>query len=224
MANYEREQQFWEQKGQDRYVSLSTSDQQRVGSWIDWNGEGRALDIGGGSGLISTLLKRAPNSNVICVDISHRMLMHSPVPSVQANALQLPFPDNAFDLLVAAAFFHHLPNQGGHLFKECYRVLMPGGRLVGYDPNAQCLANRLFMTSGPLRLSLFSPDERPLDPQTLSGQALDAGFSDFECFTFSFRNPTLTPFELVQRYLLSPVSKGVFRKYLDRWFFWDVRK
>ncbi len=189
-----------------------------------WKGNGRILDIGGGSGMVSMFLDSTPNTECICVDISHNMLSHAVVPSVQADALKLPFEDDSFDLLVAAAFFHHLPGMESLLLAECYRVLVPGGRLLGYDPNAKCIQNRLFMTGGPLRLTVFSPDERPIVPDALRKQAINAGFRKVDSYTFSFRNNKLTPFEFVQRYILNPLAKGPLKQLLDRWFFWDATK
>ena len=110
------------------------------------------------------------------------------------------------------------------MLRECLRVLKQGGRMVGYDPNAQCIQNRLFMTASPLRLDLFSPDERPVLPATLRRVAEEAGFSGFRYRTFSFRNPRITKFEFVQRYLLNPFAIGPLRTYLDRWFFWEMSR
>jgi ubiquinone/menaquinone biosynthesis C-methylase UbiE len=222
--HYQQEREFWDKKGSGDYVSLSAYDQQRVADWLGWNGNGRVLDLGGGAGMLSRLLMMAPGSECVCLDISHNMLKHSPVPAVQANALKLPFADGSFDLVVAAAFLHHIPGLEHELMHECARVLVPGGRVVGYDPNAHCIQNRIFMNDTPFRLGLFSPDERPLWPDALSRYTLSASFSDFTYRTFSFRNERLTMFEFIQRYVLNPVSIGPLQKYLDRWFFWSASK
>jgi ubiquinone/menaquinone biosynthesis C-methylase UbiE len=223
-AHYEREREFWDKKGSGDYVSLSVYDQRRLVQWLDWKGNGRVLDLGGGSGMLSRLLAMVPGSECTCLDISHNMLRHSPVPAVQANALKLPFADGSFNLVVAAAFLHHIPGLEYELLRECARVLAPGGRLVGYDPNAHCVQNQLFMTDSPLRLGMFSPDERPLRPTTLRRHALSASFANFRFDSFSFRNERMTVFEFIQRYLLNPFSIGPLRKYLDRWFFWEASK
>jgi SAM-dependent methyltransferase len=223
-AHYREEQQFWDQKGRQDYCSLSSYDQSRIINWIDWRGGGRLLDIGGGSGMISRLLAKQSDTDCVCMDISLSMLKHSPVPSVQGDALRLPFRSESFDLVIAAAFFHHLPGLEPQLLNECYRVLKPGGRLIGYDPNGHCLQNRLFMTGGPLRLSVFSPDERPIFPAMLNKQIETASFSKFEHFVFSFRNRKMTAFEAVQRFILSPVAIGPLSPLLERWIFWRAWK
>ena len=223
-SHYQREQHFWDEKGRQDYQSLSPLDQERIGRWIDWKGHGRILDIGGGSGMISRMLITQPGTECVCIDISLPMLKHSPVPSVQADALNLPFRDGSFDLVMAAAFFHHLPGLEPQLLKECHRVLRPGGRLVGYDPNGHCLQNRLFMAKNSLRLRVFSPDELPVMPERLGRQATDASFGRFEHFVFSFRNLKITGFEAIQRYVLSPLAIGPLRGLLERWVFWQAWK
>jgi SAM-dependent methyltransferase len=223
-CHYRREQHFWDAKGREDYQSLSPFDQQRISRWIDWKGGGRVLDIGGGSGMISRMLMNQPGTECVCIDISLPMLKHSPVPSVQADALNLPFRDNCFDLVMAAAFFHHLPGLEPTLLRECNRVLRPGGRLVGYDPNGHCLQNRIFMANNRLRLSAFSPDEAPVMPERLRQQASEASFGRFEHFVFSFRNWKLTPFEAIQRFILSPLAIGPLRGLFERWIFWQTWK
>jgi len=223
-GHYRREQDFWDEKGREDYQSLSPFDQQRMSRWIDWKGGGRVLDIGGGSGMISRVLMAQPGTECVCIDISLPMLKHSPVPSVQADALNLPFRDDSFDLVMAAAFFHHLPGHEPQLLRECHRVLRPGGRLIGYDPNGHCLQNRLFMAKNRLRLSVFSPDELPVMPERLRQQAREASFGRFEHFVFSFRNRKFTPFEAIQRFVLSPLAIGPLRGLLERWLFWQTWK
>ncbi len=223
MPAYGGEQRYWDARGAADYVSLSPADQARVTRWIDWHGGGRALDLGGGSGMVSRLLAGAPGTGCVCLDISHAMLRHAQVPAVQASALALPFADGSFDLVVAAAFVHHLPGAEPQLLAECRRVLKPGGRLAGYDPSADCLQNRIFMGAGPLRLKFFSPDERPVAPERLRAQVLAAGFRDFRYERATFRNARLTPFEAVQRYLLNPLARGPLARYLERWFFWTAQ-
>ena len=219
-----QEKQYWDNRGVVDYVSLSDHDQKRIDEWIQWKGYGTVLDIGGGSGMISRLLMRQPDTYCICLDLSMHMLKHSPVTAVQADAMYLPFANESFDLVVAAAFFHHIPGQESSLLKECWRILKPGGRLIGYDPNAHCIQNVLFMTDGILRLKFFSPDELPIAPELMKKVSIDANYSHFTCKLFTFKNDKLTMFEIIQRFLINPFSIGFMKKYLDRWFFWTATK
>ncbi|MDG4595733.1 MAG: class I SAM-dependent methyltransferase [Candidatus Contendobacter sp.] len=221
---YRNEQKFWDTKGNLDYQSLSEFDQTRIAKWINWQGHGKVLDIGGGSGMISRLLNCIPDTECTCVDISHNMLIHSSALAVQADALSLPFKSNCFSLVVAAAFFHHLPGSEEKLLSEINRVLIPNGYVVGYDPSALCLQNQIFMADTIFRLHSFSPDEKPVNPKTLMQFASSTGFQDFSYHLFSFRNSQLTPFELIQRYLINPIAIGPLSPLLERWFLWRAKK
>ncbi len=219
-TNYKREQDYWDRRGEEEYISLSATDQKRLVERIKWQGYGKVLDLGGGSGMISRLIADSPETVCVCLDISYNLLKFSPVPSVQADAFGLPFGDNSFDLIVAAAFLHHIPGREVELLEECSRVLVPGGVIVGYDPNGHCIQNKIFMSDGPFRLQFFSPDERPIMPENMQKYTAGASFKDFESFLFTFRNPKITVFEFIQRYILNFFAVGFLKKYLDRWFFW----
>jgi SAM-dependent methyltransferase len=49
--------------------------------------------------------------------------------AVRANAYHLPFPDGAFDLVIAAEILEHIPDDRAAI-AEAVRVLRPGGRLA----------------------------------------------------------------------------------------------
>ena len=46
-----------------------------------------------------------------------------------ANALEMPFVDNSFDLVWSLESGEHMPDKAKFL-QECYRVLQPGGKLI----------------------------------------------------------------------------------------------
>jgi tocopherol O-methyltransferase len=46
-----------------------------------------------------------------------------------ANALDIPYPDNTFDLVWTLESGEHMPDKDKFL-EECYRVLKPGGRMI----------------------------------------------------------------------------------------------
>jgi ubiquinone/menaquinone biosynthesis C-methylase UbiE len=223
-AHYEREQAFWDNKGQEDYATLSSSDRARIVDWIGWRGNGRILDLGGGAGMVSRLLIRQPETEIVCLDISHAMLTHSPVPAIQADATRLPVADESCDLIVAAAFMHHLPLAFPRVLLETHRVLKRGGRIVGYDPNGFSVQNRIFMGAGPLRLKSFSPEERPIRPTDMRAECAAAGLYEFTSRYFTFHNETTTKFETVQSRLINPIAKGPLKKYLDRWYFWRAAR
>ena len=94
----------------------------------------RALDVCCGTGL-STVALKALAEQVVGVDVSLEMLARSPracgVSFCGSAAENLPFADNAFDLLTVCQGFHWLERE--KFFSEARRVLRPGGWLVIYD-------------------------------------------------------------------------------------------
>lgn len=95
----------------------------------------KILEIGCGSAPCSRWLSHdIPEAFVTAFDISREMLRHAgpnhTVSLVQADAMALPYLDNAFDL--AFSVFGAIPfvEDSAALMREFARVLKPGGRLV----------------------------------------------------------------------------------------------
>ena len=61
-----------------------------------------------------------------------------------SDSEKLPFPDEAFDLVMCTFSFHHYPNPGAVLL-EMRRVLAPGGRLILADPTGPMPLRQLAM-------------------------------------------------------------------------------
>lgn len=221
---YLKEQEFWDSRVDESYSVLSRYDLERFRTWVDWGGGGSVLDLGGGSGAAVRVLELDNSTLITSLDISYNLLKHSPFQKVQGNALQLPFKSNCFDLIIAAAFFHHLPEREEELLSECHRVLKKGGKLVGFDPNGYCIQNNIFMRGGPFRLGVFSPDERPIKPTDLKDKAVRSGFQHFQFNYYSMRYEKLSAFEFIQRYLLNPFARGYLKRRLHRWFYWCTYK
>src|SRR6266568_8694017 len=96
----------------------------------------RVLDLCCGTGDMAFALRRAgPDSHITGADFSHAMLVLAsaksssdrPVKWIEADALQLPFPDQSFDLVTSAFGFRNLAAYDAGL-REIYRVLRPGGK------------------------------------------------------------------------------------------------
>ncbi len=97
--------------------------------------DARVLDLCCGTGdMAFALRKQAPDAQIVGGDFSHAMLKlalakssERPVMNwVEADALQLPFPDNSFDVVTSAFGFRNLADYDAGL-REIYRVLKPGG-------------------------------------------------------------------------------------------------
>jgi tRNA (cmo5U34)-methyltransferase len=100
------------------------------------------LDIGCGAGNYTLkLLQYAPNLNVTLVDLSKPMLdravervravTNGEVTTAQADIRDLELGESRFDIIVAAAVFHHLreDSEWSSVFRKCHAALKPGGSI-----------------------------------------------------------------------------------------------
>jgi ubiquinone/menaquinone biosynthesis C-methylase UbiE len=101
----------------------------------------RILDIGSGTGyLLGRLAERLGGAvALVGVDPAQQMVAAAQaaatdprVSVVRGVAEQLPFSNNAFDLVVSTTSFDHWQDQQSGL-RECARVLVAGGQLVLTD-------------------------------------------------------------------------------------------
>jgi ubiquinone/menaquinone biosynthesis C-methylase UbiE len=103
---------------------------------------GDVLELGTGAGANATaLLQRFPTVRLTATDVDPAMLSAARArlatfgdrAGVQAaDAATLEFPDASFDAVVSLLRLHHVGNWRVAL-GEAFRVLRPGGRLLGYD-------------------------------------------------------------------------------------------
>jgi tRNA (cmo5U34)-methyltransferase len=100
------------------------------------------LDIGCGAGNYALkMLECIPNLNVSLLDLSQPMLERAAqrvgaatsgrVVTRQADIRDLDLSEGQFDIVLAAAVFHHLRSEGEWraVFAKCFRALRPGGSL-----------------------------------------------------------------------------------------------
>jgi len=98
----------------------------------------RVLDVGCGPGRLVPFL---PGVSYVGIDGNDSYLARarSLFPGARFERFDLAgdcsgFPDRDFDLIVACALLHHLPDAAaGHLLAFCRERLRPGGRLVTLD-------------------------------------------------------------------------------------------
>jgi demethylmenaquinone methyltransferase/2-methoxy-6-polyprenyl-1,4-benzoquinol methylase len=95
----------------------------------------QVLDLCCGTGDMAFALRReGSQAHITGADFSHAMLVRAnakssaehPVKWTEADALQLPFPDQSFDLVTSAFGFRNLADYDAGL-REIHRVLRPGG-------------------------------------------------------------------------------------------------
>ena len=98
----------------------------------------RVLELGPAGGYLTGAAAEAvaPSGWLISVDIQRPLLRRlrarlgpKAPPLVQANALELPFRDSAFDVVILAGVLGELPDRAKAL-GEIRRVLVPGGTLA----------------------------------------------------------------------------------------------
>lgn len=110
---------------------------------LAWRGDEQVLDIGTGTGNYHALVhERAPQGRLIGGDLSFRMLEEARALAgepaadvVLLDAQQLPFPDDAFDVVLANHMLYHVPDIPATL-NEIKRVLRPDGCLLSATNSA----------------------------------------------------------------------------------------
>ena len=106
---------------------------------LEVNSRENLLDVGCGTGaLLEALATSVPDAKLSGVDPSSAMLdmarkrLGDAVVFKQGYAASLPFPNQAFDVVVSTNAFHYFRDPLGAL-EEMARVLRPAGRLVITD-------------------------------------------------------------------------------------------
>lgn len=154
------------------------------------------LDIGAGRGMTSLALARSgyhvvsideDGSPLVGITALAQHLIATPQPAispVRGSILDLPFPNNLFDVVFCRSVLHHLTDLGVGL-KEVYRVLKPGGIFVA------CNEHLLSMFSDGVRFRRSHPavrhgvDERAYPAWKYARTCRDAGLRK----VFFFDNP-----------------------------------
>ena len=95
------------------------------------------LDLASGTGDFSKLVRRKfPQAQTIAVDLTEHMLRLARLSGVGdvacADAMALPFPDQAFDAVFVGYGLRNFPNLQAAV-REIERVTRPGGLLVSLD-------------------------------------------------------------------------------------------
>lgn len=136
---------------------------------------GAALEIGAGTGYFSlNLLQAGVIGKATATDISPGMLaaltenakrLDLKVETKLAEAEQLPFEDESFDLVFGHAVLHHIPDLARG-FAEFHRVLRPGGTIAfcgepsRYGDLIAAVPKRAALTAAPLWRRLAGASKR----------------------------------------------------------------
>jgi len=135
---------------------------------IHWQGDEKVLDVGCGNGiLILEAAKRLTTGKGIGIDIwadnagdsrEDKFLENTEIEGVadrvslkNEDVRQLPYEDNAFDIILSGLTMHHIKHgsDSEKAVSEMVRVLKPGGRMGIYDISiAVNAAKRLMLQNG----------------------------------------------------------------------------
>lgn len=114
----------------------------------------RILDIGGGTGYLSSLVKQIfPKSSVYCLDISQRAIATGKKTykniyfKVADSEDKLPFSNNFFDLIISAEHITCL-RDADMFIEEAHRILREKGTLIVTTPNLASWINRILIFIG----------------------------------------------------------------------------
>lgn len=137
------------------------------------------LDIGCGTGnFLNKLKKINKNMKLSGIDESEEMIKIAQnklkeISITVANAKDLPFKDNSFNLITIIDAFYYFDNKE-RVFSECYRILKPNGYLFIYTPSINQLLSRLVI--GTAKLSYSERDSEHLYFKALKLLAENSGF------------------------------------------------
>jgi arsenite methyltransferase len=126
---------------------------ERILDKIPWRGDEKVLDVGCGRGLLAVgAASRLSSGSVIGVDVWHRgavsgnraesVLENAKIEGVahkvevkEGDARELPFADEAFDVVLSNFVVHDIKDRAGRerMMREIARVLKPGGRVALVD-------------------------------------------------------------------------------------------
>lgn len=192
------------------------------------------LDIGSGPGLLAHDMAAAvgPRGGVCGIDVSGAMIaMASKRCAAQpwvefrtADAMQLPYPDNSFDVAVSTQVFEYVPDIPGAL-RELHRVLRPGGRAAILDSDYGSLVIHTEDSERMARV-LAAWDEHFVHahlPRMLSRELREAGFTVLQraaipMFNPEFQDNTYGKGMLTMMASFAAGRKGVSRSEAEAWF------
>jgi SAM-dependent methyltransferase len=155
----------------------------------------RVLDVACGTGIVARCAapRVGADGTVVGLDLNEGMLkvarkisseVRLPIEWRQGDAIEMPFPDAAFDIVYCQQGLQFFPDQPAALH-EMYRVLVPNGRLAlsvlrsiehnpGYVALAEALERHVGVDAGAMMRSPFIP----LSTDGLRDLVAGAGFRD----------------------------------------------
>ncbi len=169
----------------------------------------QVLELAAGTGIVSRKLRDQlhPQTSLVVTDLNAPMLeiakgKFSDRDNVEfsvANAMELPFDDNSFDLMVCQFGVMFFPDKT-ESYREAARVLKPGGRYVFNVWNS--MAENPFSETAHNAAARFFPDDPPGfykvpfhygDPEAVLEDLREAGWKDVTHETIRINKPIVDP-------------------------------
>ena len=198
-------------------------------SFVGSPGVPDVLEIACGTGRLTRHLRRyfPATTKLVASDISpdmlelaRRLLKDPSIEFQTADVQQLPFSDDSFDLVVCQYGLMFLPEKLTG-FKEIYRVLKPGGRLVFSTWDSVDNVPLLDLLFNQFILPFFNEEDLTrflvpfslYEPSVLSGLLQESGFSDGRIHPIQFTGSSPSPQEVVNAFLVKhPLGRQVAAK------------
>lgn len=110
---------------------------------IEQNEDIKLLDFGCGDGNSCIYFrKHFENINISGIDVSEESIKKAKEKNIPHadfkafNGLEIPYPDNTFDIVFTSMVFHHIGHSlHNEILQEIYRVLTSGGRFYIFEHN-----------------------------------------------------------------------------------------
>jgi len=139
------------------------------------------LDFGCGDGNSSIYFrKHFEKMTINGIDISEESIRKAKEKNIPDaafqpfNGLEIPHPDNTFDVVFTSMVFHHIEHRlHANILKEIRRVLVPGGRFYIFEHNPNNPLTRKIV-----RECIFDQDAVLLKPNYCKNIINQAGFRD----------------------------------------------
>lgn len=173
----------------DESFELPTAPEcQTIMKWLG-NIEGkRILDLGSGAGEAAIYFAKK-GADVTATDLSGKMLEvvkqmairhETSLQTAKCSATDLPFEDEAFDIVYGANVLHHVDTE--ICVAEALRVLKPGGEFVAWDPLKH---NPVINIYRHMANEVRTDDEEPLNINITKQLAQHFSVVRYECFWLS---------------------------------------
>jgi 2-polyprenyl-3-methyl-5-hydroxy-6-metoxy-1,4-benzoquinol methylase len=162
--------------------------------------QARILELGCGTGELASILSQLSGANVTGVDISLKFIATAQerfkdIPRLNFAVVDLseekPGSDSdKYDYIVGNGILHHLYYHLDQILPALAEWLMPGGRLIFWEPNLfNPYIYLIFSYPYFRKLARLEPDEMACTPAYMKRKLHEAGFCDINVTTRDFLLP-----------------------------------